>query len=135
MASAPLPSPKLATLVLLCGLSVLPLNILLPSLPAIGRDLHASYGLVSISLAGYAVIAASLEMVMGMLSDRFGRRTIVLVCLTTFAIGSVGCALSGNIWLFLDAVMGWRLKSSHVGWLSLRMMVLETRSERSASAS
>ncbi len=29
----------------------------------------------------------------------------------------------------LDAVMGRRLKSSQVGWLSLRMMVLETRSE------
>jgi len=30
---------------------------------------------------------------------------------------------------FLDAVMGRRLKSSQVGWLSLRMMVLETGSE------
>ncbi|PTQ11825.1 hypothetical protein CLG96_07835 [Sphingomonas oleivorans] len=32
----------------------------------------------------------------------------------------------------LDAVMGRCLKGSHIGWLSLRMMMLETGSERSA---
>lgn len=101
MASAPLSNPKLTTLILLCGLSVLPLNILLPSLPTIGRDLHASYALVGLSLAGYAVGAASLEMVMGRLSDRFGRRAITLLCLTAFTAGSVGCALARTVWVFL----------------------------------
>ena len=65
-------SPRQATLILLCALSVLPLSLFLPSLPAIARDLHADYALVALSLGGYAAVAASLEFVMGPLSDRFG---------------------------------------------------------------
>ena len=70
-------SPRPATLILLCACS-LPLSLFLPSLPAIARDLRADYALVALSLGGYAVVAASLEFVMGPLSDRFGRRPVVL---------------------------------------------------------
>lgn len=76
------PLPTLSTLILLCALSVLPLSIFLPSLPNIAMDFHADYALVSLSLAGYATVAAVLELVMGPLSDRFGRRPIVLTSLT-----------------------------------------------------
>jgi len=93
--------PKLFTLILLCGLSVLPLNIVLPSLPNIAKDLYADYALVSLSLAGYAAVAATLQLIMGPLSDRFGRRPIVLTCLAIFAVGSLGCALATNIWTLL----------------------------------
>ncbi|KAB0657140.1 multidrug effflux MFS transporter [Burkholderia diffusa] len=93
--------PRLSTLILLCALSVLPLSICLPSLPNIAIAFHADYALVSLSLAGYASVAATLELIMGPLSDRFGRRAIVLTSLTVFVIGSLGCALSGNIWAFL----------------------------------
>jgi MFS transporter, DHA1 family, multidrug resistance protein len=95
------PLPTLSTLILLCALSVLPLSIFLPSLPNIAMDFHADYALVSLSLAGYATVAAVLELVMGPLSDRFGRRPIVLTSLTVFVVGSLGCALAGNIWTFL----------------------------------
>ena len=71
-------SPRHATLILLCACSVLPLSLFLPSLPAIARDLRADYALVALSLGGYAAVAASLEFVMGPLSDRFGRRPVVL---------------------------------------------------------
>jgi len=100
MASTPSP-PQLSILILLCALSVLPLNIVLPSLPSIATDLHADYALVSLSLAGYAAVAATLVLIMGPLSDRFGRRPIVLTCLAAFAVGSLGCALATDIWTFL----------------------------------
>jgi DHA1 family bicyclomycin/chloramphenicol resistance-like MFS transporter len=93
--------PKLSTLLLLCALAVLPLSIFLPSLPNIALDFHADYALVSLSLAGYAAVAASLELIMGPLSDRFGRRPIVLAGLAIFVVGSIGCALATNIWSFL----------------------------------
>ena len=51
-------SPRHATLILLCAFSVLPLSMLLPSLPAIARDLRADYGLVALALGGYAAVAA-----------------------------------------------------------------------------
>lgn len=94
-------SPRLATLILLCACSVLPLSLFLPSLPAIARDLRADYALVALSLGGYAAVAASLEFVMGPLSDRFGRRPVVLASVGVFALGSLGCAMATDIRAFL----------------------------------
>ncbi|UVE57721.1 MFS transporter [Burkholderia sp. EMB26] len=94
-------SPRHATLILLCALSVLPLSLFLPSLPAIVRDLHTDYALVALSLGGYAAVAASLEFVTGPLSDRFGRRPIVLTSVALFALGSLGCAMAADIRVFL----------------------------------
>lgn len=94
-------SPRHATLILLCALSVLPLSLFLPSLPSIVRDLHTDYALVALSLGGYAAVAASLEFVTGPLSDRFGRRPIVLTSVALFALGSLGCAMAADIRVFL----------------------------------
>ncbi|HVJ33990.1 MAG TPA: multidrug effflux MFS transporter [Terriglobia bacterium] len=95
------PPSRLALLILLCALSVMPVNLILPSLPNIARDLHSDYALVSLLLAGYAAVAAALELAMGPLSDRFGRRRVVLFSLSAFLVGSVGCALATNIWVLL----------------------------------
>ncbi|WP_404823388.1 MFS transporter [Burkholderia seminalis] len=94
-------SPRQATLILLCALSVLPLSLFLPSLPAIARDLRTDYALVALSLGGYAAVAASLEFVMGPLSDRFGRRPVVLTSVGIFALGSLGCAMAADVRVFL----------------------------------
>ena len=93
--------PRIMTLTLLCSLSVLPLNVFLPALANIAQDLHSNYAIVSLSLAGYAIVSASLELIMGPLSDRFGRRPLVLTSLAAFTVGSIGCALAPNIWVFL----------------------------------
>ncbi|OJB19770.1 MFS transporter [Burkholderia ubonensis] len=97
----PAPSLNLVVVSLLCGCSVLPLSIFLPSLPSICRDLHVDYAVMSLSLAGYAGLSAILELFMGPLSDRFGRRAIILLSLALFTIGSLGCALATNPWSFL----------------------------------
>ncbi|RWP55723.1 MFS transporter [Mesorhizobium sp.] len=104
--------PKLSTLTLSCALSVLPLNVFLPSLANIAQDFRADYALVSLSLAGYAVVAVALELIMGPLSDRFGRRPIVMVSVATFTIVSIGRApmparsRRGRTWL--EAQPGWQ---------------------------
>ena len=93
--------PHLLTLILATGLSVLSLNMFLPSLPGIAADLEADYGLVNLSIAGYLAISAVLQIVMGPLSDRFGRRPVLLASTGIFALASLGCALADNIWVFL----------------------------------
>lgn len=95
--------PGIATMSLLCGFSLLPLSIFLPSLPTIGSDLGTSYAIIGLTLAGYAAASVAFEMVAGPLSDRYGRRPILLVCLGLFVVGSVGCALATDIWTFLAA--------------------------------
>ena len=93
--------PRLFTLILLTALSVLPVNLILPSLPEIAADLHTDPALVALSVAAYAALTAFAEIIGGALSDRFGRRPVVLVSLAIFILASAGCALAGNIHVFL----------------------------------
>lgn len=86
---------------LLTGLSVLALNMFLPSLPNIVDSLDADYALVSLSIAGYLAMTAGLQLFIGPLSDRFGRRPVLLASIALFIVASAGCALATNIWVFL----------------------------------
>ncbi len=101
MTASTVTAPRLATLVLLTALSVLSLNMFLPSLPNMARDFGADYALVNLSVAGYLGITALLQLIVGPMSDRFGRRRVGLVALSIYIVASVGCALSTDIWLFL----------------------------------
>jgi Bcr/CflA subfamily drug resistance transporter len=93
--------PRLITLILLTGLSVLTLNMFLPSLGNIAQEFQTDYSIVSLSVAGYLGITAVLQLIMGPLSDRFGRRPVLLTGLAVFVLASLGCMLADNIWVFL----------------------------------
>jgi len=101
MISAATSPPRLFTLILLAALAVLPVNMFLPSLSNIAQEFQADYALVNLSIAGYAGIAAVLQLIMGPLSDRFGRRPILLAGLAIFILASLGCMLATDIWIFL----------------------------------
>ena len=93
--------PRLSTLILLRALAVGSLNMFLPSLAHIASDFGADYGLVNLSIAGYAAATAVLQLIMGPLSDRFGRRPVILAALAVFILASLGCLLATDIWTFL----------------------------------
>ena len=93
--------PKMLTLVLLTALSVLSLNMFLPSLSNMAQDFQTDYALVNLSIAGYLAITAVLQLIMGPLSDRYGRRPVLLAGLAIFVLASLGCALATDIWIFL----------------------------------
>ena len=93
--------PRLAVLVSLSAIAVLPINMFVPSLPNIATDLHADFALINIAIAGYAVATAVTHLLAGALSDRFGRKPVALVALAIFTIASVGCSLANDITMFL----------------------------------
>jgi Bcr/CflA subfamily drug resistance transporter len=131
------------TLVLLAGLSVLSLNMFLPSLSNMAADFQADYSLISLSIAGYLAITAVLQVIMGPLSDRFGRRPVLLAGLVIFTLASLVCALTTSIWVFLAfrvlqgaVISGWALSlavirdmappqeaASLIGYVSMAMAV------------
>lgn len=102
--------PSLVTLIFATALSVLSLNMFLPSLARMADDFQVDYGLINLSVAGYLAISAVLQLIMGPLSDRYGRRPILLICMAIFAVASVGCVLAESIWAFL----GFRLLQAAV---------------------
>ena len=96
-----LPRPQPLTLILLSALAGLPVSMFPPSLPGIARAFAANYAVVNLAVAGYAWIAAVAQLVMGPLSDRYGRRPVLLAALVTFTLASLGCALAGDVATFL----------------------------------
>lgn len=93
--------PRLAVLIALSALAVLPVNMFVPSLPGIARDLRAEFALVNLAVAGYAIATAFTHLIAGALSDRFGRRPVALVALAVFTLASIGCAMAQDIGTFL----------------------------------
>jgi len=93
--------PRLPVLIALSALAVLPINMFVPSLPSIARDLDADFVLVNVAVAGYAVATALTHLIAGALSDRFGRKPIALFALAVFTVASVGCSLANDIGTFL----------------------------------
>lgn len=93
--------PRLMTLILLSALAVLPVNMILPSLPNIAATFQADFALVNLSVAGFAIITALIEAIGGAISDRYGRRPVVLISLSIFIAASIGCVLAPNIAVFL----------------------------------
>lgn len=86
--------PSLATLTLLTALSMLSLNMILPSLPTMARDLQTRESVIGLAVSGYMVLSALFQIVLGPLSDRLGRRPVMLAALGLYLLASLGCTLA-----------------------------------------
>ncbi|NEX48507.1 multidrug effflux MFS transporter [Pseudotabrizicola algicola] len=93
--------PHIATLILLAGLSALTMNIFLPSLPGMAEWFDAPYALMQLSVALYLALSAVLQIVIGPISDRYGRRKVLLWSLVLFLIATVGTLVAPNATVFL----------------------------------
>lgn len=87
----------LLLLAALAALGALATNIILPSFPRMAADLGTSVKDLSATLASFFIAFALGQLLVGPLSDRFGRRWLVLGGLAVFVVGSVICAVSGNL--------------------------------------
>lgn len=128
----PLTPPHLVTLIFLAGFSPLSLNLFTPSLANIAEDLSTDYATVSLAIAGYLAITAVIQLVIGPLSDRIGRRPVLLAAFTLFTVASVMCALAQDVWTFLIFRM---LQSGVTAGFTLSMAIVrDTTSERKAAS-
>lgn len=93
--------PHVITLVLLASISALNMNIFLPSLPGMAAYFDADYGFMQLAISAYLGITAVLQLIIGPLSDRFGRRPVLLGGLTIFLLATIGCIFSPNVGVFL----------------------------------
>ncbi len=92
--------PRWALALLLAALGTLgPFSIdtYLPAFAGIGQSLGATPAQMQQTLSAYLFGFALMNLFHGSLSDRFGRRPVVLWGLAVFTLGSVGCALSETI--------------------------------------
>lgn len=73
------------------------LNIFMPSMPGLARHFRVDYGLVQLTLTFYLIGLGLAQLVYGPLSDRYGRRPVLLWGLGIFCVGSLLCALAPSI--------------------------------------
>ncbi|GEO83106.1 MULTISPECIES: multidrug effflux MFS transporter [Alphaproteobacteria] len=97
--------PHIVTLVAIAGLSALTMNIFLPALPSMAKDFGVSYGTIQILISGYIAMTALIQLVIGPLSDRFGRRPTVLGSLCLLLVASLVCMLATDIYTLVAARM------------------------------
>src|SRR5450830_283208 len=86
-------SQKLSRFILITSISLIsffPLNILLPSFPALALEFNTSTVDIALAVSLFTLIFSFSQLVTGPLSDKWGRREVLLGCLVLSAIGAIG---------------------------------------------
>ena len=84
-------------LAMLTGLGPLSVDMYLASLPSIGRLLNAPTSQVQLTISAYLIGFAIAQIFHGPLSDRHGRRPLLLATLGIYLLATLACALSFSI--------------------------------------
>lgn len=93
--------PHISTLIFIAGISALSMNIFLPSLPAMARTFDTDAHVMNLAIAGYLGVNAALQILIGPLADRIGRRPVILGGLVIFVLATVGCIYAPTVEAFL----------------------------------
>lgn len=93
--------PHIVTLVLLAGISALSMNIFLPSLPGMTEYFQTDYTTIQLSVALYLLGNAGLQVIVGPISDKYGRRPVLLWSIGVFLIATAGCIFAPTVEAFL----------------------------------
>jgi MFS transporter, DHA1 family, multidrug resistance protein len=84
-------------LIAMSAVGPLSLNILVPALPTLVAVFATDPGPIQLTISLYLVGLAVSQLALGPLSDRFGRRPVVLAGLALTAVASIGAAFAANI--------------------------------------
>src|SRR5947199_8149555 len=100
--TAPLPEvsstfAQIAVLAALSATGTLATNILLPSLPQMAASLKVSTAAVTLAITVFLAVFAFGQLVVGPISDRYGRRWPVLMGFAVFFAGSIWCGLAQDL--------------------------------------
>jgi len=88
---------KCSTMILLSGLSLLsvfPLDVLLPAYPALASEFDKSVAEIASSISFFILVFAVSQLIVGPLSDRFGRKIVLNTGLAVVLIAVLACALA-----------------------------------------
>jgi DHA1 family bicyclomycin/chloramphenicol resistance-like MFS transporter len=95
--------PLIANLLAQIAFGLLAMTICLPSMQEWGAILGGEQATVQLTLSGYLVAYGALQLLYGPLSDRFGRKRVLIVGLVLAAAGSVLAALAPDLPLLIAA--------------------------------
>ncbi|MAS45761.1 MAG: Bcr/CflA family drug resistance efflux transporter [Rhodobacteraceae bacterium] len=97
--------PAIITLVVMAGLGALSMNIFLPSMPGMAAYFEVEYAVMQLAISAYLTVMAAVQLLIGPLSDRYGRRPVVLGAFAIFTVATLGCILAPTIEIFMACRM------------------------------
>ena len=71
-------------------ISFFPINILLPSFPALSAKFNTPTAQVALSISLFTLVFSIAQLVTGPLSDKWGRKEVLLGCITLSILGAIG---------------------------------------------
>jgi DHA1 family bicyclomycin/chloramphenicol resistance-like MFS transporter len=86
--------PLTLLLSFLTALGPLSIDMYLPSLPQIALDLHAATAQAQFTISSYLFGFAVGQIIYGPVSDRLGRKPVLLTAIALYGLASVGCAMA-----------------------------------------
>jgi len=95
--------PLLALLMLMTGVGPATLNIVVPALPTLVKALATDTATVQLTLSLYLFSFAGAQLVLGPLSDRFGRRPVILAALALNTVVSFAAIAASSIHMLIVA--------------------------------
>ncbi|OMC36441.1 Bcr/CflA family drug resistance efflux transporter [Mycobacterium sp. GA-1841] len=92
-----LPMSWLGVLALLTAVAPLSIDMYLPAFPAMADEFGTSASAIQFTLTSFMIGLASGQLIIGPLSDRFGRRPLMLAGTLVCVLAGIACALAPNI--------------------------------------
>ncbi|MGH8347906.1 MAG: multidrug effflux MFS transporter [Pseudomonas sp.] len=101
--SIPLKQAPLWLLALITFSGTVAMHMFVPALPAAAHDFQVSPGYVQLTLSAYIIGLAIGQLFYGPISDRFGRKKVLLCGVVLFSVGSVGAWTASSIQMLIMA--------------------------------
>lgn len=92
----------LAVLCTLMAFASLSIDLYLPAMPIMAKDLH---GDIELTVTAFLISFSLAQLILGPISDAFGRRFPLFIGMLVFILGSAGCAISSSI----SQIVFWRV--------------------------
>src|SRR5580693_9049742 len=83
-------------LVLLSAFTPLSIDMYLPALPTIVRDLGSTTGDIQLTLSAFMLAFGFGQIFYGPMGDRFGRRPVILSGIAIYIATTIGCAFAAE---------------------------------------
>ncbi|WP_282094726.1 multidrug effflux MFS transporter [Epibacterium ulvae] len=102
--------PHISTLIILSGISALGINVFVPSLPGMAAYFNSEYATLQLAISLYLATNAVIQILVGPLSDKWGRRPVLLAGIGVFLLATLGCIYAPSAEVFL----GFRMAQASV---------------------
>jgi DHA1 family bicyclomycin/chloramphenicol resistance-like MFS transporter len=124
--------PHFLTVVLMAATAAMTMNIFLPSLTAISHEFGISYSIAQLVLSGYLGATAIVQLLIGPLSDRYGRRPVILTSYIFFVSGSIVCLYAPSFEMLL---FGRLIQAASITTMALSRAIIRDLFSRTKAAS